>query len=159
MIQAILERIDKLIEFTERRALLDDERQELRKLIPSAVAEAADNSRIESRPGVADLMRKPKWVKLVEFWDAPSKRIMDVSDKNILLQGTIEDNLAVCLVPQAIGPTQGDALRQLLEANLRMSVLLLTDNVQLMRMKVISDGIANAIMQGSVRVKSEGADG
>jgi len=54
--------------------------------------------------------------------------------------------LAVCVVSRSILEEQGETLRRMLEANLRMPVLLLTDNVHLVKLKPISNAVAKSIM-------------
>jgi hypothetical protein len=58
-----------------------------------------------------------------------------------------EPDLAMCLVPPAVSDTQMAALQMMLKANLRTQVLLLTNNVHLVKLRPVTDKQANAIMQ------------
>lgn len=57
-----------------------------------------------------------------------------------------EPELALCLVPPAVSDGQSAALQVLLEANLRTSILLLSNNVHLVRLKEVSEKHAAKIM-------------
>lgn len=55
--------------------------------------------------------------------------------------------LAVCTVPcEAVSNEQGEALRRLLSANLRLPTLVLTNNVQLVKLKPITEARAKDVM-------------
>lgn len=64
--------------------------------------------------------------------------------------------LAVCSVPtQAISNVQGEALRGVLSANLRLPTMLLSNNIQLARLKPISEDMAKRIMSDEGKVLAE----
>lgn len=63
--------------------------------------------------------------------------------------GTIDfsPQLGLCLVPQeAISNVQGEGLRRMLEANLRMPVLLMSTNVQMAKLRPIHQAEADRIL-------------
>jgi hypothetical protein len=59
--------------------------------------------------------------------------------------------LGCCVVPPSIGSSQAEGLRRMLEANHRMPLVLLTNNVHMVRLKEIPNHIARKII-------SEGAE-
>ena len=74
-------------------------------------------------------------------------------DMNSLrVKGGVEDRLelspelAVCTIPTSVTESQGEALRRMLEGNLRMPVLLISDNIHLVQLKPIITKIAKTIM-------------
>lgn len=114
---------------------------------------------------------------MVSFFDDQSQVVTEVNDAKIVLQGVIYEaqvacpscgkkihldratvaggrldlspQLGLCLIPQdAVSNNQGEALRRMLEANLRMPVLLLTDNVSMVRLRPIHEGEAQRILDG-----------
>jgi hypothetical protein len=123
------------------------------------------------------VIRKPQWYRMMEFFDGPAKVVTSVNDADVLLQGVLyeavfpcphcnhkihmdkvnlkEDGradlspqLGLCLIPQeAISNQQGEALRRMLEANLRMPVLLISNNVQMVRLKPIMQAEADRILE------------
>lgn len=125
------------------------------------------------------VIRKPQWYRMVDFFDGPAKAVTRVNEADVLLQGVLyeadfpcpkcgakvhldkinlkeNDNadlspqLGLCLIPQeAVGNQQGEALRRMLEANLRMPVLLISNNVQMVRLKPIMQGEADRILEGA----------
>jgi hypothetical protein len=124
-------------------------------------------------------IRKPKWYRMTQFFDGASQVVTEINDAEVLLQGVLyeavfpcpkcgakvhmdkiklkEDGtadlspqLGLCLIPhEAIGNQQGEALRRMLEANLRMPVLLISNNVQMVRLKPISQQAAHEILKGA----------
>jgi hypothetical protein len=131
-------------------------------------------------------IRKPQWYRMVEFFDGPARVVTSVNDADVLLQGVLyevdfpcpkcgatvhldkiklqEDGtadlspqLGICLIPQeAVSNEQGEALRRMLEANLRMPVLLISNNVQMVQLKPISKAAADAILQEESASGEEG---
>lgn len=131
-------------------------------------------------------LRKPQWYQMRRFFDGPAKTITPVNDANVILQGVIyeanfacpkcghavhmdrirltEDGkadlspqLGVCLIPQeAISNQQGEALRRMLEANLRMPVVLLSDNIQLVELRPIHQATADRILGEASGESTEG---
>lgn len=100
------------------------------------------------------------WYRLAAFYSEPAKEIIKAGDHGILLQGLQYDQqgepiLAVCSVSCAVAPDQGRQLERLLQANLRMPVLILTDNVKLARLQRISEAQARAIMNQEAVSDSE----
>lgn len=58
--------------------------------------------------------------------------------------------LAVCTVPQSTLEEQGNLLRNMIEANLRTKVLLLTENIHLIKLKPISTATAKHYIERPV---------
>jgi hypothetical protein len=85
---------------------------------------------------------------MVSFFDGETQEVAQMGEEQILLPGWVppDNDCAVCLVPTSITREQGVALQKLLEANLRTKVMVLTNNVQLVRLKAISDKDAAEIM-------------
>lgn len=124
-------------------------------------------------------IRKPQWYRMTEFFDGTAKAITNVNNADVLLQGVLyevdfscpkcgakihldkiklrEDGtadlspqLGLCLIPQeAVSNQQGEALRRMIEANLRMPVLLISNNVQMVRLKPIHQAEADRILEGA----------
>lgn len=134
--------ISQVLDAARNRKLTENEVRALRM--------AFDTQRSRRPATEVSPIRKPRWWKLVALFDGPAKRVMDISGSPVLLQGTVnrdgEDELAVCLVPAGTGPSQGEALRVLLEANLRTPVMVLGSNIHLCRLKQIGEAEAQAIM-------------
>jgi len=82
------------------------------------------------------------------LFDGPSKAIENVNGEDILLKGSLppDNDIAVCLVPPSVIHDQGIVLEKVLESKLRQPVLVLTNNVQLVRLKPISDAAAKKVM-------------
>lgn len=66
-----------------------------------------------------------------------------------------EPELALCLVPPAVSDGQSAALQMMLQANLRTSVLLLSNNVHLVRLNPVSDKVAAKLMEGDTDDKDD----
>ena len=130
-----------------------------------------------------ELFKRPQWYRMEAFFDGKAQAVTEVGDAQIVLQGTIYEGavacpacdakvhldkitltkdaradlspqLGICLIPQeAVSNTQGEGLRRLLEANLRMPVVLISNNVQLVQLRPIHEAEADRILSG------EGDDG
>ena len=89
-----------------------------------------------------------KWYKLVSFFSNRAQEVMKVQEEEVVLSGWVppDKDLAVCLVPTSITHEQGLALQKLLEANFSKPVLLLSNNIQLAKLKPISNAEAKRIM-------------
>lgn len=96
-----------------------------------------------------EVPKTESWYRMTTFFDNDAKTIMKVGEEDILLSGWVppDGDLALCLAPTSLSHDQGLALTKLLEANLRKPVLLLTNNVQLVKLKPITDGEAETIME------------
>ncbi|MBT8428296.1 MAG: hypothetical protein KJN79_00140 [Gammaproteobacteria bacterium] len=133
-------------------------------------------------------IRKPQWYRMTRFFDGDAQMVTEVGDAEVLLQGTIyettvtcqcgnkihldriklrEDGradlspqLGMCLIPQeAVSNSQGDALRRMLEANLRQPVVLISNNVQLVQLKPIHQAEADRILSGGDPDDGQAAEG
>jgi len=145
--------------------------------VPDAVAEARPNPRprpplrgrklSKQRPSVrGPKMPKPvtAWYRMEAMFDGHAREILKVGEEHVTLLGWVppDNAVAVCLIPPSITHTQGQALQKILEANFRAPVLLLTDTIQLVKLKPISDGKARLLMAaaaGNVLQYERGVDG
>jgi hypothetical protein len=94
-------------------------------------------------------MRRADWYRLEALFDRKAQTVMKVEGGDVVLAGFIppENEVALCLAPPAITHEQGLALQKLLEANFRSPVVVLTNNVQLVRLKPITAAEARRVMQ------------
>jgi len=101
--------------------------------------------------------RKEHWYKFTQFFDGDAQTVMKVGQEDILLQGTLPPNneLVVCSGPTSLTSEQGLALQTVLEARLGSPVLLLTHNVQLLKLKQLSDKEANQIIDQKENTRAE----
>ena len=60
---------------------------------------------------------------------------------------TGEPEIAICQVPTSIGPSQGAMLQTLLEANLRVPVLVFTNNIGMAKLVEIPEEEAEKILK------------
>jgi hypothetical protein len=104
----------------------------------------------KAKRGRKDILKKEQWYKMVAMFDSDAKAVMQVGGENILLCGWVPPDMdcAIVLVPTSITQEQGLAIEKIIEANLRKPVLVLSQNTQLVRLKPISDGLAEKIMKG-----------
>jgi len=84
-----------------------------------------------------------EWLK-IKTKNKPEAKVSAAEMIKKLKAGLGEPELALCVVPPAISQQQGEALRMMLTANLRVPVVLLTDNVHLVQLKPISEAQAKA---------------
>lgn len=93
-------------------------------------------------------LRKPQWYKMTSFFNGEAREIVKVNGESVVLSGWVppDDDLGVCLVPASITHEQGMALRKILEANFKAPMLLLTNNVQLAKLKPITPNEADQLM-------------
>lgn len=105
--------------------------------------------RSRRRKRIKNPLHKPKWYKMVAFFDGEAQQVMEVKGANVLLQGWLppDDDLGVCAVPTSITHEQGLALEKILEANFKRPLLVLTNNIQLAKLKPITELEAKQIMQ------------
>jgi hypothetical protein len=89
---------------------------------------------------------------------AVAEHLMGMFQQMIFDKIDLSPQLGMCLIPQeAVGNQQGEALRRMLEANLRMPVLLMSNNVQMIRLKPIMQAEADRILEGAAEDgKAEG---
>lgn len=94
-------------------------------------------------------LRKPQWYRMTQFFDGPAKKIADVGDEEIVLSGFVEPDkdLAVVLVPPSVTHEQGKALEMTLKAQFGVSVLVLSNNIQLVKLKPIPEVLAKELME------------
>ena len=121
-----------------------------------------------------DILRKPKWHKLTRMFSGPDKKILEIQNQAVLVEGffydaavkcshcgehmridrarvadgtlVMEPTLAVCTVSPAISGVQSADVQRMLNASLRTSVILLTNNVQLLQLQQISQAQAQKIL-------------
>jgi hypothetical protein len=92
--------------------------------------------------------KSERWYKVARLWDQAARKEIRLEDGDVVALGRIppEAEVMVCLVPTSITAQQGMALQKILEAQYRGPVLVLTNNVQLARLREISDLEAAKIM-------------
>jgi hypothetical protein len=92
--------------------------------------------------------QRPQWYKLEAFFDGKAQTVCDVNGEDVVLAGWIppENEVAVCLAPTSITHDQGMALEKLLEANFRSPVVVLTNNIQLVKLKPVLDSVARKLI-------------
>lgn len=92
---------------------------------------------------------KARWYQIVKLWDQPAQKILEVESEPVIVQGMIPplNEVPVCLVPTSIMAEQGMALQKLLEGHFRAPVLVLTNNIQLAKLKPISESEAQTLME------------
>jgi hypothetical protein len=109
-----------------------------------------------SRPKPLAGKKPSRWYRVEALWDGPAACVSQIGDVDILLQGMLyktdpkaanEPELAACLVPPSMSESQIRSLNILLTANLRVPVLLLTNNIHLVRMRRITDDEAAKVMR------------
>jgi hypothetical protein len=96
------------------------------------------------------------WYKIECLFDQKAQKVMQIGDADILLREmyyvksengkTGEPELAICQVPTAIGRAQGANLQHLLEANLRVPVVVLTNNINMVKLKAVTDEEAEKVL-------------
>ena len=96
------------------------------------------------------------WYKIECLFDRKAKRVMQMGDAKIVLRGMFyaqaagekvgEPELAVCQVPTSFGRSHGAWLQGMLAANLRVSPVVLTNNINLVKLSPISEEEAKAMM-------------
>jgi len=93
----------------------------------------------------------PCWYQMVSYFDHEAKTIMEVPGGEVVLSGWVppDNECAVVLAPTSITQEQGLALQKLVEANFRRPVLVLTKNVQLVRLQKITATEAQKIIEGT----------
>lgn len=98
----------------------------------------------------SEVLKKPAWFKMVSFFDSDAKSIMKINQEDVVLSGWVppDNDCAVCLVPSSVTHEQGLALQRIIEGQTRKPVLILTNNVQLVRLKPISDAQAAKCIGG-----------
>jgi hypothetical protein len=107
---------------------------------------------------IADMLAEVDWSEPGARGTA-AKRIMDMVQQMFWSQVDLTPHLGMCLIPQeACSNAQGEALRRMLEANLRMPVLLMSNNVQMVRLRPVSKAEADRIL-GETDATEEGAEG
>ena len=88
-----------------------------------------------------------------------------IKTAQLSVKGGIEDKLdltpelAICTVPPAIMEEQAEFLRITSEAQLRMPVMLLTDNVHYVRLRPISGGLAKKLQEQSLEKLNPSTEG
>jgi hypothetical protein len=102
-----------------------------------------------SSNGKRPASKRPRWHKLVSFFDGAAKSILQVNDADVVLQGWVppDNECAVVLVPTSVTHEQGLALQKIIEAQLRRPVLVMTNNTQLVRLRPITDAEAKRVME------------
>lgn len=98
-----------------------------------------------------ELARKPRWYRMEAYFDGEAQKVCQIGDEQVYLSGG-DDDLLICLAPPSITAEQGEALRKLLEANFMRSVLVLTNNIQLVKLKPVNGKVAEKIMKGGAVV-------
>lgn len=108
---------------------------------------------------------RSNWYEVVSMFDGEAKKILEVAGHDVVVRGTLRlgeeyEQLAVCMIPQLNYPmSQLEVIRQATEASIRLPVLLLTDNVQLCRLRRITDKQAAKLMKHGLELDdAEGAD-
>ena len=111
---------------------------------------------MKNKRSTSEPQRKECWYQLVSFFETDGKSIMSIDGENVLLSGWLppDYDCAVVVVPTSVTQEQGIALQRLMEANLRHPVLVLTNNTQLVRLKPISDQLAESIMRSESNANS-----
>jgi hypothetical protein len=92
-----------------------------------------------------------KWYQVVALFDGEAKRVMTVAQHDIVVRGTLNlgesyEQLAVCMMPQGLPQSHLEPIRQAVEGNLRLPVLLLTDNVHLCKLKPLTEKQATKLL-------------
>jgi hypothetical protein len=102
------------------------------------------------RTNVKIIKRKERWYEMVAMFDGEAKQVLELGGKDrVVMTGTIppDDDVAICLVPPSVSNEQGLALQKILEANFRKTVLVLSNNIQMVRLKPISMRRATEIIE------------
>jgi len=125
------------------------------------------------------MLRKPQWYRMQAMFEGAAHLVTEINDAEVLLQGVfyeadfpcpkcgtkvhldrinlrgdghadLSPQLGICLIPpEAASNAAGEALRRMLEANLRMPVLLLSNNIHMVKLKPIPEAEAKRIMEGA----------
>ena len=92
---------------------------------------------------------KAQWYEMVAFFDGPAKAVMKINGEDVLLAGWVppDNDVAIVLVPPSVNQEQGLGLEKILEAQFRKPVMVLTNNVQLVRLKPLTEGKARELMK------------
>jgi hypothetical protein len=120
--------------------------------MPKGKRTRADGKRQRPQTHKVKFIKRPKgefWYEMVAMFDGEAKQVMALDKgERVVMAGVIPPDMdvAICLVPPSVTNHQGLALQKILEAQFRKSVLVLSNNIQLVRLKAISQGRATMIM-------------
>lgn len=92
--------------------------------------------------------RQEQWYQLTGLWDGQAKEVIKLGEEQVVMLGFLPPRMevAVCVVPPSVTTEQGEAVTKLLEANFQKPVVVLSNNIQLARLRPVSAKRAREMM-------------
>lgn len=92
--------------------------------------------------------RGTAWYEMTSLFDGEAKQVLELEGAQRAVISGEYGEVVICLVPTSMTNRQGQVCQQILEAKLGRDVLLLSNNIQLVKLRAISNERAQYIRAG-----------